>query len=99
MRSRLAILCIFALILLAVPSLFACESCDGHTCITGLQTGFFCQFLIGGGCINDGFCPDGVLPLQAEYRVAAVRVLEPAAKALPPAQPKREPAPLLAAAK
>jgi len=89
---------LFLLLVLAAPSLSACESCDGHTCTYGLPTGFFCQFLIGGGCINDGFCPDGVLPLQAEYRVAAVRVIEQG-RPLPKAQPKKEPAPVLAAAK
>jgi len=92
--KRLAIAFLFAV--LAAPGVFACESCDGHTCITGLQTGFFCQFLIGGGCINDGFCPDGVQPLQAEYRVVAVRVVE-AGKPLPKPQPA--PAPVLTAAK
>jgi hypothetical protein len=97
-KRRLALFSMVVLALLAAPSLFACEEClDGVNCITGLQTGFFCQFFPRGGCINDGFCPDGVAPLQSQWRVAAVRVIEPAAKPLPAAQPK--PAPVLTAAK
>ena len=99
MTRRIAILAL--LILVMAPALYACEECtDGVHCITGLQTGWFCQFFPRGGCINDGFCPDGgLLQFQAEWRVAAVRVIEPGGKPLPKAQPQREPAPVRTAAK
>ena len=95
MTKLLAILSL-CMITLAAPSAFACEVCESGTCIFGLQTGWFCQMFPRGGCINDGFCPDGALPLQAEYRVAAVHVIEQG-KPIPPA--KKAPAPVLTAEK
>ena len=97
MIRRIALLSLF--ILLLVPALYACDECtDGH-CIMGLQTGWFCQVFPRGGCINDGFCPDGGPLFQAEWRVASVRVLEPHGKPLPKAQPQPAPARVLTAAK
>ena len=90
--KRIALLIL--LVTLAASSSFACDVCENGTCIFGLQTGWFCQMFPRGGCINDGFCPDGVQPLQAQYRVVAVRVIE-SGKPLPPAQ--RAPAPVLTA--
>ena len=94
--KRFALL--FLLVVLAAPGAFACDICDNGTCVFGLPSGWFCQMFPRGGCINDGFCPDGVQPLQAEYRVAAVRVIEQG-KPLPPPKNAPKAAPVLAAAK
>jgi len=97
MIRRIALLTLLVLVL--APALYACDQCTNGTCIQGLQTGWFCQFFPRGGCINDGSCPDGGWRFQAEWRVAAVRVIEPDGKALPAAQPLREPAPVRTASK
>jgi hypothetical protein len=92
MKRRLAILFVFILALLAAPSLFAafCEDCpDGINCLPMDGGARFCVFNPDGSCYGIGWCPQASASLRAEYRVAAVRVLEPC-KTLPEAQPKRQ---------
>lgn len=90
--KRIALLVL--LTALAAPSAFACRDCpDGLEC-TFTESGFGSCFETPDGCRVSGSC---LMPaLSAQYRVAAVRVIE-SGKPLPAAKPA--PAPVLSAAK
>ena len=97
MKRRIGILAVFILAVLSAPSLFACHDCpDGINCITISGGARFCEFFVDGHCEGVGTCPTLSASLRAEYRVAAVHVIENG-KPLPKAQPK--PAGLLTASK
>jgi len=97
MKRLLATLYICMIAVLAAPSLFACQDCpDSVNCITMDGGHRFCEFFQGGGCVGKGTCPQLAASLQAEYRVAAVRVIEQG-KPLPQAQ--KAPAPVRLAAR
>lgn len=99
MKRRIAILSVVILATLAAPSLFACQDCpDGFNCIQINGGARFCEFFVDGHCEGIGTCPTSSASLQAEYRVAAVRVIE-SGKPLPPAQQQSKTAPVLAASK
>jgi hypothetical protein len=85
--------------ILAAPSLFACKDCvNGTSCVT-VSAGFrFCEFFPDGTCEGLGTCSSAAAPLQAEYRVAAVHVIE-SGKPLPPAKDAPKTPAVLAAAK
>jgi hypothetical protein len=99
MKLRAVVVAVFILASLAAPSLFAiCRDCpDGDACIIAPSGGYICGWNPDGSCYGIGGCGGGAtVSLQAEYRVAAVRVIQPG-KPLPSAQPK--PATLLTASK
>jgi hypothetical protein len=100
MSRRIATISMFLLLILAAPSVFACKDCsDGVNCLTVATGARFCEFFVGGGCRNHGTCPTlAAVSLQAEYRVAAVRVLEPG-KALPAPARQLQPAQVMTASK
>lgn len=91
MRRPLAWTSLFVLSLLVAPSLFACEECnDGWNCNYADPPAYVCIFYVEGYCANYGPCWWGAAPpLKAEYRVAAVRVLEPSGKTETPRLAKR----------
>jgi len=96
MKRLLAILSLWILALFAAPGVFACTDCpDFQNCVESIDA-LTCEFFVDDGCIGTGWCPHGAAALSAEYRVAAVYVIE-SGKPLPNAQPK--PAPVLTAAK
>lgn len=101
MNQRIAVLAVFLLASFAGPNLFAqfCQDCpDGLNCVTQNGGAHFCEFFQDGSCKGIGTCRTGA-SLQAEYRVAAVHVIEPAAKPLPQPQTQPNATPVLAAAK
>lgn len=100
MKRRIATVSMFLLLIVAAPSAFACKDCaDGVHCLTVDVGARFCEFFVGGGCLNHGTCPTlAAVSLQAEYRVAAVHVLEPG-KALPAPATQPQPAQVMTASK
>jgi hypothetical protein len=100
MNRRIVTMTLFLLVILAAPSAFACKDCsDGIHCLTVSAGARFCEFFVGGGCAPHGTCPtlaEG--SLQAEYRVAAVHVLEPG-QALPAPATQPQPAQVMTASK
>lgn len=85
MKRFVVVLSLFVLASIAAPSAFAvCHDCpDGFNCIAITGGARFCEFFVDGHCEGVGTCPTAAASLQAEYRVAAVRVIEPGAKQLP----------------
>ena len=101
MKRLLVVLSVFVLASLALPSAFAyCEDCpDGITCIAMDGGARFCEFFPD-YCVGVGTCPTAAASsFRAEYHVAAVHVIEPAARPLPQPQKQPKAAPVLTAAK
>jgi hypothetical protein len=91
MKRRLAIVAVFILVALAVPSAFACKDCpDGSECIIMTAEGFQSCFETPSGCVVSGNCGlAATAALAPQWKVAAVRVIEPARPLpLPTALPK-----------
>jgi len=98
MKRLIVVIAVFAALLLA-PAVFACQDCVyGVSCVTQNGGSRFCGFDPDGSCFGVGTCPQLSASLGAEYRVAAVHVVE-AGKPLPQPKPQAKPAPLLTAAK
>ena len=91
MKRRVAIVSLCILSCLAAPSLFAgnCHDCpEGTDCIQVAAGPYICGWNPDGSCysLGGGGCRSG-FSLQADYRVAAVHVIEQG-KPIPQAQPK-----------
>ena len=102
MKRKLLLLSFVLLAVMAGPSLFACEDCpDTVNCVPVDAGALKCVWdQTNGWCFGWGWCPlEPLPPVQSQYRVAAVRVIDPAGKVT--AQPKMQPkaAPLLVASK
>jgi hypothetical protein len=81
---------VFILVALAVPSAFACRDCpNGFECTMAAE-GFQSCFETWDGCVTSGNCGlAATAALASQWKVAAVRVIEPARPLpLPAAQPK-----------